>query len=310
MHSSCYVSLALRPLAVAVAFVAATGLAVPGSSRAADPYVDRVRSFVPGQGAGFGQASMPAIVLGAPEGTGALEGALDVVSLGEGGSIILAFRNNLVFDGPGDDLVIFENAFHSGSVQGPVFEELAFVEASADGKHFVAWPWDLESGQGMAGRQPVYANSSNSIDPLSPEGGGDRFDLADIGLAFARYVRITDAGSLADDPGNHLPSGDKGGFDLDAVAAINSSKPAKVVGIVTRGGQPVAGARVKLFSTQHKRGRRQWRRSRANGRFRFRPLAPLGTFIVKVRKPGLGKAQQVAYVDSDSLVDRLYFIFN
>jgi len=42
--------------------------------------------------------------------------------------------------------------------------------------------------------------------------GGDAFDLADVGLAEARYVRITDRGDLG---------GLAGVFDLDAVGIVN-----------------------------------------------------------------------------------------
>jgi hypothetical protein len=69
-------------------------------------------------------------------------------------------------------------------------------------------------------QHPVYANpdtpEGRDIDPTDPEkAGGDAFDLADVGLRVARFIRITDL-----DNG----SGDKGtaGFDLDAVAAVHS----------------------------------------------------------------------------------------
>ena len=54
--------------------------------------------------------------------------------------------------------------------------------------------------------------------------GGDGFDLATIGLASARFLRITDPGAAIDDVGNHFPTPGvgKSGFDLDAVIAINS----------------------------------------------------------------------------------------
>ena len=43
--------------------------------------------------------------------------------------------------------------------------------------------------------------------------GGDPFDLADVGLTWARYVRVTDR------PGDGLV------FDLDAIAIVNPSCP-------------------------------------------------------------------------------------
>ena len=51
-----------------------------------------------------------------------------------------------------------------------------------------------------------------------PEGsGGDSFDLADVGLTWARYVRI-DGADFVDGP----VGANNFGFDLDAVAAVNS----------------------------------------------------------------------------------------
>jgi hypothetical protein len=82
------------------------------------------------------------------------------------------------------------------------------------------FPYDTVTRKGCAGHHPVYANSDTpegrDIDPTDPEkAGGDPFDLADVALKVARFVRITDL-----DNG----SGDKGtaGFDLDAVAAMHS----------------------------------------------------------------------------------------
>lgn len=66
---------------------------------------------------------------------------------------------------------------------------------------------------GCAGVALVYASSTNGIDATDPEvAGGDAFDLADIGVAQARFVRIRDAGLGS-------PAGVASGFDLDAIAA-------------------------------------------------------------------------------------------
>jgi hypothetical protein len=57
----------------------------------------------------------------------------------------------------------------------------------------------------------------DSQHPTDPSlSGGDQFDLADIGLTFAKYVKLTDLGILKQEG---LFNGD---FDLDAVVAINS----------------------------------------------------------------------------------------
>ena len=187
----------------------------------ADPFADEVVSFTPGEHAGFGVDGLPGIVLGPPHGTGDLQGSLDVLALGDGGSIVLAFRDGVICDGPGPDFTIFENAFRAGG-DGPIFAEVGIVAVSADGVNFVEFPYDASTFAGLAGLTPVYSNPENGIDPTNPAvSGGDSFDLATVGLATATYVRITDPGAAIADPGNRVPPGNSGGFDLDAVAAVH-----------------------------------------------------------------------------------------
>src|SRR5262245_15280358 len=76
-----------------------------------DPFVDRVVSFEPGEGAGHGKDQLPGIVLGPPRGGGKLAPSDHVLSLGKGGRITLEFVDNEVVDGKGPDLLVFENAF-------------------------------------------------------------------------------------------------------------------------------------------------------------------------------------------------------
>ncbi len=179
-----------------------------------DPFADRVASFSPGTGAGFGQESYPDVVLGWPEGGGEV-GSLDVMSLGEAGEIVLEFDDMGVVDGEGADLLVFENPF-------PGWYELATVAVSDDGETWHEWPCDVDDEQGgypgCAGVGLVEANSDNDVDATDPEtAGGDAFDLAmlaDFTGKTARYVRIRDTGTNSYD-------GTAGGFDLDAVAVVN-----------------------------------------------------------------------------------------
>lgn len=192
----------------------------------AGPFADAVEAFRPGANAGFGMGKMPSVVLGPPHGAGLLQGSLDVLSLGHGGEIVLRFDPPLACDGPGADLIVFENAFHIGNENGPVFAELAFVAVSQDGTHFVEFPWDATTWRGLAGKTPVSSNPDNGIDPRDPaRAGGDAFDLSDVGLPWIRYVRIRDAGDLVPDPGNRVPGADSAGFDLDAIAAVHPCNP-------------------------------------------------------------------------------------
>jgi hypothetical protein len=270
------------------------------ATAAGDPWLDAVRAFSPGEFAGFGASALPGIVRGAPRGGGPLQGGTNVVSLGEGGSITVAFRDNVVVDGPGDDLVVFENAFHSGSAEGPLFEELGIVSVSADGKEWVTFPYDALTGEGLSGRAPVLSHPVNGIDPLSAEAGGDRFDIGALGLGFVRFVRITDGGDALPDAGDFVPPADKGGFDLDAMGALNSAEPGVVQGMVTANGAPVAGAGVRLESPVD--GRVMRRRTRADGAFRFRPVLPSGSYRIVAAGDTLGRAEQTIEVDAGSLV--------
>lgn len=169
-----------------------------------------------GPGAGFGQEAYPENVFGPPEGAGPLAGSLDVLTLGDGGSITVGFGDGGIVDGPGPDLVVFENPFWVGGNPDVPYAELGAVEVSADGHDWHAFPCSTDAADGCAGVRPVLAGpDAPSIDPLDPEAaGGDAFDLADVGLAAARFVRVTD---LAAQAGRT--------FDLDAVAAVHPLCP-------------------------------------------------------------------------------------
>ena len=126
----------------------------------------------------------------------------------------------------GPDLTVFEDPFHAGSADGPIFAEYGIVAVSQDGVTFVTFPYDPVTHLGLAGQNPVLSSPDNGIDPLDPSvSGGDQFDLADVGLTWAKYVRITDPGATIDDPGNHVPPGIQAGFDLDALAALHACDP-------------------------------------------------------------------------------------
>jgi len=183
-------------------------------------FATSVESFVAGPGQAAGQADLPGIVLGPPKGGGADGGSQDVVSLGNGGSITLAFAPSSIVDGPGPDFIVFENPFNVNGDPDQPFAELASVEVSEDGQHFEAFPCSASQApyESCAGYHPVYANADeNAIDATDPAvAGGDAFDLSDIGVTRARYVRITDRVDL---------TGMNGVFDLDAVAIVNVACP-------------------------------------------------------------------------------------
>lgn len=224
-------------------------------------YASEVVEYEVGETGGYGEEYLPDCVLGAPAGFGLDQGNNDpdeVFSLGHGGRITLKMSKTIV-DGEGPDFTIFENAFRIGGSDDMRFAEAAFVEASEDGTVFVRFPNDYDpSGggdnpqafpgnfHGFAGIEPVFANldpdgdgdESDFIDPGDPSvSGGDKFDLADVGLAWADYIRIIDTGSVVRAPGTESydgdgtliedqgnlapPSGNKDGFDLDAIVILN-----------------------------------------------------------------------------------------
>jgi hypothetical protein len=168
-----------------------------------DPFIDHVVSYTEGEGAGFGQDNYPEIIFGAPMGAGPNAGSLDVLSLGMGGEIVIGFDEWSIVDGAGADFIVFENPF-TGWV------ELGEVSASQDGETWYTWDCDTESWEGCAGITPVLSHPDNCIDARDPyTAGGDSFELADVGLDSAKYIRIQDV------------SGQVGGFDLDAISIVN-----------------------------------------------------------------------------------------
>lgn len=187
-----------------------------GSSQAPkSPFITRVVSFTPGPKATFGQDRMPDIVLGPPVGGGSWQGSLDVVSLGVDGEIVVGFDQDIT-DGPGTDFLVFENPFFAGGDSNNVFAEIGEVSVSEDGETWATFFCDPEDFRSTlcAGWHPVYSTPDNGISPLDPEvAGGDPFDLADVGLSRARFVKIRSR------KGQQLaPSA---GFDLDAIAIVH-----------------------------------------------------------------------------------------
>jgi hypothetical protein len=188
------------------------GFDEPLSCRGTGPiFATHVLEVAYGPGQDFGRAAMPDIALGPPRGAGCCAGSTDVVSLGNGGTIVVGFADNGIVDGPGDDFVIFENPFEFG---GALFAELATVEVSEDGESWHAFSCDaVEPPYGScAGHHPVFLDGEGDL----ADAGGDRFDLADLGLDQARFLRVTDRVDL---------DGAAGVFDLDAAAIINPACP-------------------------------------------------------------------------------------
>lgn len=211
---------------LALAAVAGAALACGGvdpeqitqpSLQAPNLYASEVLRFEPGPHAGFGAERFPEIVLGAPAPGADGGGSLDVLSLGVGGVIELGFGAREIVDGPGPDIVVFENAFEVATAPGEVFAELGRVSVSEDGETWHAFACDPDPDAdptGCAGARPTAPFDVYAPGPLDPEQtGGDAFDLAELGLEAARFVRIEDLAERGKAP--------SGGFDLDAVGLVH-----------------------------------------------------------------------------------------
>lgn len=204
----------MRAFGPAAAVVACALLASCGP---AQPFATAVATFEAGEGAGYGQEGMPDVVLGPPRGVASGQGGTDVLSLGRDGVIVLELGVEAV-DGPGPDLIVFENPFVIAAT-GAVFGEPGAVAVSADGTDFKAFPCEAAAPapNGCAGYGVVLASPDNEVDPTDPaSAGGDAFDLAELGVERARFVRITDQ-SAAQGGSAVAPTA---GFDLDAVAVV------------------------------------------------------------------------------------------
>jgi hypothetical protein len=209
----------------------------PGDAAAASRFVTGVVQFNPTGCTGFGASSLPGIVEGPPVGGGTTHGSTDVVSLGSGGSIVVTFAPNAIVDGPGPDFIVFENPFWVGGNSNDVYAEPGEVSVSDDGVTWVPFPcsptFDAGAPYGTgvvppygacAGWGVVYSTPENGISPFDPAtAGGNAYDLADIGVTHANFVRIVDRTAEACPEGGAAPN--TNGFDLDAIAIINAELP-------------------------------------------------------------------------------------
>ena len=174
-----------------------------------NPFASGIVEYVPGPNAGFGQDQLPSIVLGPPLGGGENSGSLDVLTLGDGGSITLSFDIPIV-NGDGPDIIVFENPFVG-------WYETGIVSVSQDGETWYTWDCDFNNESelfpGCAGTSPVLSHPNNCIDARNPNlAGGNSYDLLDLSLESAAFVRIADSNANL-----------SGGFDLDAVVIVHGS---------------------------------------------------------------------------------------
>ena len=194
----------------------------------------------------------PLGALGPSNGSVASLGDLNAQQINEQappGKITLAFAAPIM-NGPGWDLLVFENA---GALFPPpfFFAELAYVEASTNGVDFSRFPsisLNVEPGQGISGEteiNPTFGrafagiNTTNvkNLAGIHPSGLGASFDFDDllsaplvqsgiVNLNDIRFVRLVDIpgnGAFLDSQGRPIldawQTSGSGGLDLDAVGA-------------------------------------------------------------------------------------------
>ena len=189
----------------------------------------------------------PEKALGPAEGTSA-----DIVSLGRGGTITLTFPSG-IGNRSGADFTVFENSFSE------TFLELAFVEVSSDGIHFVRFPNYSDTPEPVGAFGDLWTCWIYNLAGKYKQGYGTPFDLeelriaynaqlagkSDFSVAFAqqltnnfprldlnkithlRLIDIVGDGSVLDSRGRVIydPYATTGsaGFDLDAVGVLNEA---------------------------------------------------------------------------------------
>lgn len=162
-----------------------------------------------------------------------------IVSLGDGGTAILTFPAAL-YNGPGADFAVFENGFPNPSNAEEAFLELAFVEVSSDGVHYVRFPATSATDTPQVPMAGVYMNARkiNNLAGKYMVTYGTPFDLDElkdssgIDVNHITHIRLVDvvgsigANGTTDKDGHFIndpyPSPvSSSGFDLDAVGAIH-----------------------------------------------------------------------------------------
>lgn len=169
-----------------------------------------------------------------------------IVSLGDSGVAVLGFEHSIK-NGPGPDFAVFENGFSHLMNDTLAYLEFAFVEVSSDGIHFFRFPAACNQQDSMQTEYTfVDARLFHNLAGKYKSGFGTPFDLEELkdleGLDVNNitHVRIVDVvGSINRELGSMDAMGNMvndpyptpfpgGGFDLNAVAVLNSNKPVSI----------------------------------------------------------------------------------
>ena len=182
---------------------------------------------------------------------------LGVVSLGDGGSATITLTNPIA-NHNGYDFALYENGFYD-AVNGGYFLELAFVEVSSNGQDFYRFPnqsltpTDVQTGSfgvtdptqitGFAGKYRGLYGTPFDLSVMDTVVGLDINSISHIkiidviGTIDTAYASYDSYGRVVNDP--YPTEFSSGGFDLDAIALIDSSL---VTGI-----KNLRNTRIKLY---------------------------------------------------------------
>lgn len=156
----------------------------------------------------------------------------DIVSLGRGGQVTLTFTPP-IGNREGYDFAVFENSFSD------TYLELAYVEVSSDGIHFLRFDNDSLTSGPVPGFGSLDPTDVDGLAGKYKQGYGTPFDLEDltgkslvgdgtVKLNRITHVRVIDVvgdGSCTDTGGDVIydpyPTVGSAGFDLEAVGVIN-----------------------------------------------------------------------------------------
>lgn len=166
-----------------------------------------------------------------------------VVSLGDGGMATITFNHPIV-NGNGYDFAVFENGFIDQTLApGTAFLELAFVEVSSDGIHFVRFDATSVSDTALqvGSFEGMFAQKLNNLAGKYLGQYGTPFDLEELknkphlDVNHITHVRVIDVvGSIDNQYASRDAQGNKvndpwptafasGGFDLDGVGVIHQN---------------------------------------------------------------------------------------
>jgi len=185
----------------------------------------------------------------------------EVVSIGPGGSLVLAFDHDVLDDAAnpfGVDLLVFGNSFFADieyplGTCGVLYAEGGAIDVSEDGAvwHTVpgavadgmfptlgyldAGPYDLVPGvlpsdftrpvdPAAALLIGVGTTFDELIELYDGAGGGAGVDLASVGLSKARFVRV------------RVPPGSCCTVEIDAISAVSAKRPSFAAGDINRDG--------------------------------------------------------------------------